>query len=91
MENKIMLMTDKSEKYNSSIEPVINVVIGTKKAFTDEINTIFSSMQSLYSDCLTAGRNNNSEFAVKIREYTEEIIEILENLQLSQNNKKYLN
>ncbi len=56
----------------------LDLYLGIKIAVTDELNKQKEALISMYNSILQTGRNNNSELAVGIREYTEILFELWE-------------
>ncbi|MCB1143499.1 MAG: hypothetical protein H7A24_11580 [Leptospiraceae bacterium] len=75
---------NQSFRSQSAVEPIVNLFIGTRSVLFEEMDSILRSFSDLYYDVLSRGRNNNSDLAISIREYTESIFEILEEFQDSQ-------
>lgn len=59
--------------------------LGLRKSVSEEWDRFSIFMSRSYESILREGRNNNSDLAVRIREYTDSVIEFIESLQ----NKKF--
>ena len=57
-----------------------NFLIGLKARASEEVTAFTDSVSHFYDEILAAGTNNNSETAVLIREATDSVVIMLEDL-----------
>ncbi|MCB1177986.1 MAG: hypothetical protein KDK36_10440 [Leptospiraceae bacterium] len=59
----------------------LDFYLGVRKFVLEEFESFICSISNTYKNILQTGRNNNSDLAVQIREYTDNLFEFIEDLQ----------